>query len=122
MVNLACLSALLGIDTSLGRHDARAQQLRTGWDEKAGGRNPNALKQLASLEEKLGERENAAATLQRINFIYPVDEELHRHLGDLWFAQGKYDGAVREYAAVVALHPVDTASAQFNVARAYFAG
>ena len=105
----------------LAKKNERAAAATLSDYEKAGGRNPNALKQLASLEEKLGERENAAATLQRINFIYPVDEELHRHLGDLWFAQGKYDGAVREYAAVVALHPVDTASAQFNVARAYFA-
>jgi cellulose synthase operon protein C len=105
----------------LAKKNERAAAVTLTDYEKAGGRNPNALKQLASLEEKLGERENAAATLERINYIYPVDEELHRHLGDLWFAQGKYDGAVREYAAVVALHPVDTASAQFNVARAYFA-
>ena len=63
----------------------------------------------------------AAAALDRINYIYPVDEELHRHLGGLWLAQEKYPGAIREYAAVVALHPLDTASAQFDLARAYFA-
>ena len=55
--------------------------------EKRGGRNPEALKQLASLEEDLGEPEEAAATLDRINYIYPMDEDLHRHLGDLWLAQ-----------------------------------
>src|SRR6202521_2226596 len=54
--------------------------------EKIGGRNPQALKQLASLEEELGKPADAAATLDRLNYIYPVDEDLHRHLGDLWFA------------------------------------
>jgi tetratricopeptide (TPR) repeat protein len=89
--------------------------------EKMGGRNPQALKELASLEEELGKPADAAATLDRLNYIYPVDEELHRHLGDLWFAQKNYQGAIREYSAVIALQPLDKATAQFNVARAYFA-
>jgi tetratricopeptide (TPR) repeat protein len=89
--------------------------------EKMGGRNPQALKELASLEEELGKPADAAATLDRLNYIYPVDEELHRHLGDLWFAQKNYKGAIREYSAVIALQPLDKATAQFNVARAYFA-
>jgi cellulose synthase operon protein C len=89
--------------------------------EKMGGRNPQALKQLASLEEELGKPADAAATLDRLNYIYPVDEELHRHLGDLWFAQNNTKGAIREYSAVVALQPLDKASAQYNLARAYFA-
>jgi tetratricopeptide (TPR) repeat protein len=89
--------------------------------EKMGGRSPEALKQLASLEEELGKPADAAATLNRLNYIDPVDEELHRHLGDLWFAQNNYTGAIREYNAVIASHPLDKASAQFNAARAYFA-
>ena len=89
--------------------------------EKMGGRNPQALKQLASLEEELGRPADAAATLDRLNYISPVDEDLHRHLGDLWFAQNNTKGAIREYGAVVALHPLDQASAQFNLARAYLA-
>src|SRR6202521_3578962 len=89
--------------------------------EKIGGHNPPALKQLASLEEGLGKPADAAATLDRLNYIYPVDEEVHRHLGDLWFAQNNFPGAIREYNAVIALSPLDKASAQFNVARAYFA-
>jgi tetratricopeptide (TPR) repeat protein len=86
-----------------------------------GGRSPEALKQLASLEEELGKPADAAATLNRLNYIDPVDEELHRHLGDLWFTQKNYTGAIREYNAVIASHPLDKASAQFNAARAYFA-
>ena len=49
------------------------------------------------------------------------DEDLHRHLGDLWFAQNNYTGAIREYSSVLALHPLDKAAAQFNLARTYFA-
>src|ERR1700730_4014845 len=89
--------------------------------EKMGGRNPQALKQLASLEEELGKPADAAATLERLNYIYPGDEDLHRHLGDLWLAQNNTKGAIREYGAVIALQPLDKASAQFNLARAYFA-
>ncbi len=89
--------------------------------ERMGGINPGLLKELASLEEKLGKPQEAANTLDRINYVYPIDEDLHRHLGDLWLAQKNYDGAIREYSAVVAMHPLDIASAQFNLARAYFA-
>lgn len=90
--------------------------------EKRGGRNPQALKKLASLEEELGDPNAAAATLDRINYFYPVnDEELHRHLGTLWFDQKNYAGALREFAAVVALHPLDQADAEYNLARAYLA-
>jgi cellulose synthase operon protein C len=89
--------------------------------QKYGGRNPATLKELASLEEGLGNPKEAAATLNRINDVYPNDEQLHRQLGDLWFEQGNYPGAIREYAAAVAMQPLDKASAQFNLARAYFA-
>jgi cellulose synthase operon protein C len=90
--------------------------------EKMGGHYPATLKELASLEEEAGDSKDAAATLDRINYIYPVnDENLHRHLGDLWFEQENYPGAIREYAAVLATQPLDKASAQFNLAQAYFA-
>jgi tetratricopeptide (TPR) repeat protein len=89
--------------------------------EKMGGHNPSALKQLASLEEDLGKPADAAATLDRLNYIYPTDEDLHRRLGDLWFAQNNFSGAIREYNAVIAMNPLDKASAQYNAARAYFA-
>jgi tetratricopeptide (TPR) repeat protein len=89
--------------------------------EKIGGHNPPALKQLAKLEEELGKPAEAAATLDRLNYIYPEDEELHSHLGDLWFAEKNFTGAIREYNAVLALQPLDKATAQFNLARAYYA-
>jgi tetratricopeptide (TPR) repeat protein len=89
--------------------------------ELVGGEDPKTLKKLASLEVDLGQPKDAAATLDRLNFIYPEDEDLHRQLGGLWLAQGNAAGAVREYTAVLALKPLDMASAQFDVAKAYLA-
>jgi cellulose synthase operon protein C len=89
--------------------------------EKMGGESPDVLTKLASLEEELGHMKEAAATLDRINYIYPESEALHRHLGELWLAQGNNAGAVREYLAVLALNPLDKTSAEFNLAQAYFA-
>jgi cellulose synthase operon protein C len=99
---------------------AAAAEILTAY-EKIGGHNPPALKQLAALEVEQGKPADAAGTLDRLNYVYPVDEDLHRRLGDLWFAQNNFPGAIREYNAVVAMGPVDKAAAQFNLARAYFA-
>jgi tetratricopeptide (TPR) repeat protein len=89
--------------------------------ELVGGEDPKTLKKLASLEVDLGQPKDAAATLDRLNFIYPEDEDLHRRLGELWLAQGNTAGAVREYTAVLALKPLDVASAEFDLAKAYLA-
>jgi tetratricopeptide (TPR) repeat protein len=90
--------------------------------EHAGGQQPAALKRLATLEEAVGQKSEAAATLERVNYIYPVkDEDLHRRLGDLLYAQKQYDGAIREYNALVASDPLDRVGAEFNLAQAYFA-
>ena len=90
--------------------------------QKFGGSSPATLKQLASLQEAQGQTREAAATLDAINEIYPVnDEDLHRRLGALWLKQENHAGAVREYAAVVALHPLDRAGALYDLAQAYFA-
>jgi cellulose synthase operon protein C len=102
-----------------GNKQAAADVLKTF--EKMGGQSPGALKDLASIEEELGHPKDAAATLERLNFIYPEDEKMHRKLGALLLAQGNAAGAVREYSAVLAMKPLDVASAQFDVAKAYFA-
>jgi tetratricopeptide (TPR) repeat protein len=108
-------------EADLSKDDKKAAAAILTAYEKMGGRNPGTLKELASLEKDLGEPKEAAATLDRINYICPVNEDLHRQLGDLWFAQNNYKGAIREYGAVVAMHPLDKASAQFSLAQAYFA-
>jgi len=89
---------------------------------KRGGRRPDTLKSLAHLDEALGDEQAAAAVLDRINYIDPAyDEELHRHLASLWLRAHDYGGAIREYRAVLALSPLDKASAQFDLAQAYVA-
>jgi tetratricopeptide (TPR) repeat protein len=88
---------------------------------RQGGSDPGVLKQLATLEEGLEEPKLAAAALNQLNYIYPMDEDLHRRLGALWLAQGNYSGAIREFTAVVDMNPLDRASAEFDLAQAYFA-
>lgn len=89
--------------------------------EKIGGESPKVLMKLASLEEESGHLQEAAETLERINYIYPEEDGLHQRLGNLWMLQRNYVGAIREYTAVLALNPLDKASAEFNLARAYYA-
>ena len=87
-----------------------------------GGQQPDLLKRLAALQETAGRHAESAATLERLNYIYPVkDEELHQHLGDLLYAQKQFPGAIREYNSVVASHPLDKAGAEFKLAQAYMA-
>lgn len=86
---------------------------------KIGGRSPDTLKKLATLLVETGRSADAAAALDRLNYINPIDEDLHRRLGDLWFAQNNVDGAIREYQAVLAGKPIDPATAHFNLAKAY---
>jgi len=104
------------------RGDAQSEVAILTAYEHQGGQMPEALKRLAALEEDAGKLGEAAGTLERLNYIYPVkDEDLHRRLGDLLYAQKRYDGAIREYNARIASNPVDKAGAEFNLAQAYFA-
>lgn len=83
-----------------------------------GGRMPETLKKLAAWQAEAGQKKEAAVTLDRINLISPVlDEETHSRLAGLWFDQGNYAGAIREYRAVLASKTADPAQARFNLAR-----
>ncbi|HEX8713033.1 MAG TPA: tetratricopeptide repeat protein [Terracidiphilus sp.] len=109
-------------DADRAKGDAKAEATALSAYEHEGGESPDLLKRLAALEEAAGQGPEAAATLERINYIYPVkDEDLHRRLGDLLSALKQYDGAIREYQALVASQPVDKAGAEFDLARTYFA-
>jgi tetratricopeptide (TPR) repeat protein len=109
-------------DAHRAKGDAKAEAAALTSYEHEGGQEPAVLKRLATLEEAAGLQSEAAATLARLNYIYPVkDEELHRRLGDLLYALKRYDGAIREYVAVVASNPLDKAGAEFHLAQAYLA-
>jgi tetratricopeptide (TPR) repeat protein len=102
--------------------DRKAEMTILAAYERSGGQTPASLKRLASLEETDGKQTEAARTLERLIYIDPVrDEELHQHLGDLLLMQKSYEGAIREYSAVVASNPSDVAGAEYRLAQAYFA-
>ncbi len=65
----------------------------------AGGRNPDSIKLLAKDLAEAGNKKEAADVLDRLNYIYPVDGDLHQQLGELWLEQGNAAGAVREFQA-----------------------
>jgi cellulose synthase operon protein C len=109
-------------DADQARGDSKAEAAILTAYEHQGGHMPEMLKRLATLEESQGQTDQAVATLERLNYIYPVkDEELHRRLGDLLYQDKHYDRAIREYNALAASNPVDKAGAQFSLAQAYFA-
>jgi tetratricopeptide (TPR) repeat protein len=109
-------------DAAKAKGDTKVEAAVLTAYEHEGGLEPAALKRLATLEEAAGQQAEAAATLERLNYIYPVqDEALHRRLGNLLYAQKQYDGAIREYIAVVASNPLDKAGAEFHLAQAYLA-
>jgi tetratricopeptide (TPR) repeat protein len=85
---------------------------------KIGGRNPATLKQLATLQTDAGQKKEAAATLERLNLIYPKDEELHKRLGALYLDLNNPAAAVREFQALVGMPPIDLAGGHYELARA----
>jgi tetratricopeptide (TPR) repeat protein len=108
-------------DKALGVETKAEETILTQY-EHAGGQSPDALMRLATLEAAMNDNAGAIATLERINYIYPVkNEDLHHRLGDLLYAQKDYDGAIREFNALAASNPVDKAGAEFELAQAYYA-
>ncbi len=83
------------------------------------GRNPDTLRDLAKMQEDAGDKRGAAATLERINYIYLRDDKQHLKLADLDMQLGNPAGAILEYGAVIALKPVDPAGAHYHLAKAY---
>ncbi|MBS1875334.1 MAG: tetratricopeptide repeat protein [Acidobacteria bacterium] len=106
-------------DASLGKGDKRSAIVQLQAYAKQGGRTPATLKKLAGLQEEAGDKNGAAATLARINYIYPQDEELHRRLGALYLENGNPAAAVREYQVLVAGKPLDQADSNYRLALAF---
>ena len=98
------------------KDDARKQLERYN---EIGGRDSQLVEQLATLEEQAGQPLKAAAALNRLNYIYPEDQELHKRLGDLYLAQNNVLGAIREYQALIALKPLDQATSHYDLAEAF---
>ncbi|MGO4885070.1 MAG: tetratricopeptide repeat protein [Bryobacteraceae bacterium] len=106
-------------DAYIAKGDKKAATDELERYAKVGGRSPDTLKQLATLLEEAGNRKEAAAVLDRLNYIDPIDEDLHRRLGGLWLSLGNTAGAIREYQAVLAKAPTDPAASHYDLAKAY---
>ena len=87
--------------------------------ESVGGRNPSRLKKLATLLHEMDRTDEAIEVLEGLLYIAPGDEELHAPLGQWLLAAGRIEEAAREFKSLLAVGPVDAASAHFNLARAY---
>ncbi len=89
---------------------------------KTSGREPEALKKLAKLEEENGDKAMAAAALKRLIYIAPVgDEDLHRKLGEYYLDLKQPERALPAFQAQLASKPVDPAGAYYNLARSLVA-
>jgi tetratricopeptide (TPR) repeat protein len=106
-------------DACLKKNDKACAIDELGKYNKIGGRDPETIKKYAQLLVEANRPKDAAAALERLNYIYPVDPVLHERLGALLLQNGDAKGAVREYQALVALHPLDVAGSHYNLAKAY---
>ncbi|MBI4909447.1 MAG: tetratricopeptide repeat protein [Acidobacteria bacterium] len=87
---------------------------------KVGGRSPATLKKLADLQAEQGRPKDAIATLDKLNFIYPVaDPDMHRKMGELCLTTNQLPMAIREFQAALASKPLDPASSYYQLALAY---
>jgi tetratricopeptide (TPR) repeat protein len=86
---------------------------------KIGGRELDAMEQYASLLAEAGQKKDAAAALNRMVYVFPLDAGLHQKLGNLDIETGNTAEAVREFQVLVALNPGDKAGSHYNLAMAY---
>ena len=86
---------------------------------KIGGRYPDSIKKLAKLLDDAGRKKEAADVLERLNYIYPLDNQAHEELGTLLLDQNDPKDAIREFQAIAVHNPIDPAQSHFDLARAY---
>jgi tetratricopeptide (TPR) repeat protein len=106
-------------DAHLAQGDKAAGIAELDRYARAGGRNPDTLKKLATHLAEAGRKKEAAEALARLNYIFPRDEELQRRLGDLSLETGNDAAAIRAFESLLAMKPLDRAASHFGLARAY---
>src|SRR5205823_10683487 len=67
-------------DACLKKEDKACAIEELGRYSKIGGRDPELVKKYAKLLEDAGKKKEAEAALQRLNYIFPLDAELHQRL------------------------------------------
>jgi tetratricopeptide (TPR) repeat protein len=85
----------------------------------AGGWDPDGLRKLAGLLLAAKRDDDARAVLESLNYADPLAPESHAQLGELLLSANSGADALREYQVLLALKPLDSAAADFGLARAY---
>ena len=83
--------------------------------------NLGALKRLAGLRLKQGDRARALEALRLSFYVAPFEHAAHSRAGELYLENRDAPAALAEFAAALALRPPNVAEANYNVARAYHA-
>lgn len=103
----------------MGDKEGEMQALQTFWER--GGYRADALMTLADFYLETGMQDQAEAVLTDVNWVDPFDEGLHTRLGDLYMDTNRPQLALREYEVLLALDPLDKASANYRIAKAWHA-
>ena len=100
-------------EADLAKDDKQAAAAILTEYEKAGGRDPDDSEATGIARgRRWATPKEAAATLDRINYIYPVKTKSCTASSAICGSRRRIiTGAIREYNAVVAMNPLDKASA-----------
>ena len=112
---------LVAAKACLKKEDKACALEEYGKYAKATGRDAESIKAYAKMLDEAGKTKEAEAQLDRLNYVNPLDQDLHDKLGALYLKTGDAALAVREYEVLVALKPIDTAGSHYNLAKAYHA-
>ncbi|HVY91662.1 MAG TPA: tetratricopeptide repeat protein, partial [Bryobacteraceae bacterium] len=110
---------VLAADALLKAGDKAGAMAEYAKYSKIGGRDLETMEKYADLLVASGDKKAAVAALWRMIYVFPLDAGLHQKLGDLDLDTGANADAVREFQALVDLHPTDQAGSHYNLARAY---
>ena len=83
--------------------------------------NLGALKRLAGLRLKQGDRARALEALRLGFYVAPFEPATHARAGELYLETKDAAAALTEFQSALALRPPNAAEAQYNVARAFHA-
>ena len=101
-----------------GDLEGAAAELESLLERNAG--HYGAALQLAAIQDSLGNAVGVRWALDRVMFVYPYEVEAHERLADVAAELQDWPMAIRERQALVALDPVNGASALYRLAKAYY--
>ncbi|MDG2176534.1 MAG: tetratricopeptide repeat protein [Gammaproteobacteria bacterium] len=103
--------------STLENKEEEFRAVETFWQK--GGYLPSALLSLADFYLERDMKAEAEAVLVDVSYADPFLEDLHIKLGDLYMDTQQPANALIEYEVLLALNPLDKASANYRIANAY---